>query len=145
MGQQSFTMTPQRRGRMRYLLLTIVPPTAAMEAVLFLMQNGLIPRIKALGLTSVYGSMAAMLVLGYFLIFRKNHTLTFRPNGIEETSWRRIQTTHSIRQIRYYRRNLLGEYILTDSDGKTLFWVEPNMTNRDRFLDWLAAHHIESK
>ena len=138
-------MSPQRMGRMRYLLLTIIPPTAAMEAVLLLMQNGLIPQSKVLGLTSVCGSMAAMLVLGYFLIFRKNHTLTFDPTGVQEVSWRRQETRHSLLDIRSCRRNFLGEYILLDGEGKRVFCVEPNMTNRDRFELWLESHHIESK
>lgn len=145
MDEQSFTMTPQRMGRMRYLLLTMLVPLAIMQSFLWMSDSGLIPKIKVLAFIVVYGSLALMAVMGWLLIFKKNHTLTFHPTSVEEISWRRIQTTHSIRQIRYYRRNLLGEYILTDSDGKTVFCVEPNMTNRDRFLDWLAAHHIESK
>ena len=48
-------------------------------------------------------------------------------------------------QIEHYYRNFLGEIVLVDADSKKLLCIESNMTNRDRFEQWLTAHNIESK
>lgn len=131
---------------MKYLLLTMFPPIGLMYLVMNLMQNGLIPQSKALGMFSIYGSMAIMMVISYFLIWKKNHTIEVKDNTLTEKTWRgelsaKVKTT----QIAEYRRNFLGEIILMDVDGKKLLCIESNMTNRSRFEQWLVAHHIESK
>ena len=131
---------------MKYLLLTMFPPIGLMYLVMNLMQNDLIPQSKALGMFSIYGSMAIIMVISYFLIWKKNHTIEVKNNELTEKSWRgNITAKVKSSQITALRRNFLGEIILVDADSKNLLCVESNMTNRDRFELWLTAHHIESK
>ena len=146
MSTNSFLMRPQKAGRMKYLLLTMFPPIGLMYLVMNLMQNGLIPQSKALGMFSIYGSMAIMMVISYFLIWKKNHTIEVKDNTLTEKTWRgELSAKVKTAQIAEYRRNFLGEIVLVDADGKKLLCIESNMTNRDCFEQWLAAHHIESK
>ena len=146
MSTNSFLMRPQKAGRMKYLILTIFPPIGLMYLVMNLMQNGLIPQIKALGMFSIYGSMAIMMVISYFLIWKKNHTIEVKDNTLTEKNWRsELSVKIKTSQISGYRRNFLGEIILVDANSKKLLCVESNMTNRDRFEQWLTAHNIESK
>ena len=146
MSTNSFLMRPQKAGRMKYLLLTMFPPIGLMYLVMNLMQNGLIPQSKAMGMFSIYGSMAIMMVISYFLIWKKNHTIEVKDNTLTEKSWRgNIAAKVKSSQIAAFRRNLLDEIVLVDADSKKLLCVESNMTNRDRFEQWLAAHNIESK
>ena len=146
MSTNSFLMRPQKAGRMKYLLLTMFPPIGLMYLVMNLMQNGLIPQSKALGMFSIYGSMAIMMVISYFLIWKKNHTIEVKDNTLTEKSWRgNIAAKVKSSQIAAFRRNLLDEIVLVDADSKKLLCVESNMTNRDRFEQWLTAHNIESK
>ena len=146
MPKNTFTMSTRKQGRMKYLLLTMVPPVSFMYLVMSLMQNGLIPQSRALGMASIYGSMAAMMVISYFLIWKKNHSIEVKDNTLTEKSWRgNTAATVKTSQISRIRRNLLGEIILEDIDGRRLLCIESNMTNRDRFELWLTAHHIESK
>ena len=145
MRTNSFVMQSQSRGRIPYVLLTTVPPIAFMYLFIWLVEAGLIPKNKTLGMVCIYGSLIAMLIVSYFLIWKKNHELIFSQSGVLEISWRRQRTSYPLRYIKYYRRNFLNEYILMDASGNKLFCVEPYMTNHDRFLHWLAAHNIESK
>ena len=47
-------------------------------------------------------------------------------------------------QIDSFQR-CLGKISLVDRNQVQLLSIKSNMTNRDRFEQWLAAHHIESK
>ena len=145
MQEHPFVMRPKKPVRLRYLFLTIAPPITVTQTILKFLQTGSIPHSKPLEVATIIGCFAATLLLGYFLILRKNHTLTFYPNRILETSNSGRRTTHAALRVMYYRRNFLGEYILTDGIGNKILCIESNMTNHDRFLIWLAAHHIESK
>ena len=146
MPKNTFNMNVQKQGRMKYLLITMVPPLAVMYLPMLLMQNGLIPPNRILGLSVFYGSMAGMMVISYFMIWKKNHIIEVRDNTLTEKSWRGpVITTVKTSQIAAFRRNFLGEIILLDKENRRLLCIESNMTNRDRFLEWLAAHNIESK
>ena len=106
---------------MKYLLLTMFPPIGLMYLVMNLMQNGLIPQSKALGMFSIYGSMAIMMVISYFLIWKKNHTIEVKDNTLTEKTWRgELSAKVKTAQIAEYRRNFLGEIVLVDADGKKL-------------------------
>ena len=90
--------------------------------------------------------MAGMLVISYFMIWKKNHIIEVRDNTLTEKGWRGpVITTVKTSQVVAYRRNFLDEIILLGKDDRRLLCIESNMTNRDRFLEWLAAHNIESK
>ena len=146
MAKNTFDMNVQKQGRMKYLLITMFPPLAVMYLPMLLMQNGLIPLNRILGLSVFYGSMAGMMVISYFTIWRKNHIIEVRDNTLREKSWRgSVITTVKTSQIAAFHRNFLGEIILLDKENRRLLCIESNMTNHDRFLNWLAAHNIESK
>ena len=145
MSANPFVMQARPKGRIPYVLLTTVPPIAFMYLFIWLAEAGLIPKNKTLAMVCIYGSLFAMVIVSYFLIWKKNHKLYFSQSGVLELSCLGRKTSYPLRQIKYYRRNFLNEYILTDGRGNKLFCVEPHMTNQDRFLNWLAAHNIESK
>ena len=48
-------------------------------------------------------------------------------------------------QIDSFQRTCLGKISLVDRNLVQLLSIKSNMTNRDRFEQWRAAHHIESK
>ena len=48
-------------------------------------------------------------------------------------------------QIDSFQRTCLGKISLVDRNQVQLLSIKSNMTNRDRFEQWLAAHNIESK
>ncbi|MBQ9393480.1 MAG: hypothetical protein IJU18_05770 [Oscillospiraceae bacterium] len=108
------------------------------------MNRGVLPHSRILGLAVPIAAMCLMLVIGWFLIFRKNHTLTVEGSTISEKDMmsNRIRTTVSASQIRSVRRNLLGEWLLKDENGKTLLCVESNMSERDLLEVWLAGHGL---
>ena len=64
-------MQSQSRGRIPYVLLTTVPPIAFMYLFIWLVEAGLIPKNKTLSMVCIYGSLIAMLIVSYFLIWRK--------------------------------------------------------------------------
>ena len=131
---------------MKYLLITIVPPLAVMYLPMLLMQNGLIPPNRILGLSVFYGSMAGMVIISYFMIWKKNHIIEVRDNTLTEKSWRgTVITTVKTSLVAASHRNFLGEIILLDKENRRLLCIESNMTNRDRFEQWLKSHNIESK
>ena len=146
MAGNSFSMQSQKQGRIKYLLLTICPALVLMYLFQYLLSLDVLPRGSTWGLIYTSIPMAVILLTGYFLIFRKNHQVNVCDNTIVEINWqrkesRRIRST----QIDSVRINALKELILLDKDGNKLLCVESNMTNRDRFEQWLAAHNIESK
>ena len=146
MAKNTFNMNVQKQGRMKYLLITIVPPLAVMYLPMLLMQNGLIPPNRILGLSVFYGSMAGMVIISYFMIWKKNHIIEVRDNTLTEKSWRgTVITTVKTSLVAASHRNFLGEIILLDKENRRLLCIESNMTNRDRFEQWLKSHNIESK
>ena len=146
MPGNGFSMQPQKQGRIKYLLLTMCPALVLM----YLFQNlsilDILPRGTTWGLIYTSIPMAFMLLTGYFLIFRKNHQINVNNHTIVEINWLRKESCR-IRstQIGSVRTNALKEIILLDKDGNKLLCIESNMTNRDRFEQWLAEHNIEHK
>ena len=139
MPKNKFQMITQKRGRMKYLLITIYVPLLFMILLSLLMKRGIFPKTPIV----FYLSMAAISVLGYFLIFKKNHSIQIQDNTITETDWSR-KNTRKIKasQVCCFRRNFLGEIILLDTNSKKLLCVEKNMSNFDLFQQWLERHNI---
>ena len=91
----------------------------------------------------IYLPMAIMMILGYFLIFRKNHRVEVKDNQIIETDWRQREACRiEVSQIHSIKRNLLNEIIIVDENGNRLLCVESNMTNIPKFEQWLERHNI---
>ena len=143
MAQNAFSMAPQRPGRMRYLLLTVGIPCAILYLLILLTEALHVKFTAQVGLIAAWSTPLLWGLLGYFLIFKKNHCITVDDDTISETDWRQ-KTCCVIRvaQIGSYRRNILGEIILLDTDGNRLLCVEANMSNFDAFQQWLARYNV---
>ena len=139
-GDGSFLMEPQQRGRLKYLLLTLVAPTVVSYVPVLLRMWGVKSLPNALGPIVSGLMLVAVLVLAYFLIFRKSHSLAVGAGEISERSLLsgKILRTVSAEEICSVRHNLLGEWLLQDGQGKTLLCVESNMSCREELAAWLA-------
>ena len=138
----SFTMSPIKQGRIKYLLMTIAPALAVMYLFSWLVSSGLMPGGETFGMVYTGISMGFMLVMGYFLIFMKNHTVEIKNRTIHHRDWRGKTSEIPLALIHGYRRNLLKEYILFDRAGNRLLCVESNMVNFDLFEQWIQNHNI---
>ena len=128
MEQTFFTMKPQLRGQMKYAILCLLP-----SIVFALLKQ---PLIAALVFFS----------LGAYCALSKKHTVVVFSESITNKDYRgRFLCKIPLELICYAKRNFLDEIILLDDEGKQLLCVESNMTNRERFEQWLTAHNIESK
>ena len=130
MEQTYFVMKPRMRGLLKYILLALVPP-----AVVWL-------------LIDLRAAFMLWLPLLFILLFPRAHmVVVFDHAFMEKATWgsKRFICKIPAERIDHYRRNSLDEIILEDADGKELLCAESHLSERDRFLDWLAAHNIESK
>ena len=75
MSANPFVMEARPKGRILYVLLTTVPPIAFMYLFIWLAEAGLIPKNKTLAMVCIYGSLIALVIASYFLIWKKNHKL----------------------------------------------------------------------
>ena len=136
-------MRTQERGRMKYLLLTIVPPIALMYFISIILDYGIIINGIIADLVLIYLPMIFMAILGYPLIFRKNHQIEVKDNLIVETDWRQREVCRfRASQIHSIKCNFLNEIIMIDTNGNRLLCVESNMTNYQKFEQWLQEHNI---
>ena len=132
MEKTYFTMEPQKFGKIKYVLIALLPAII----VAFLMDWD--------------AAAWVFILLSAILVFPRDHMIVVFDNSLVEkhiyTDTKKLFAC-KIRseQISHFRRNRLGEIVLVDADSKDLLCIESNMTNRDRFEQWLAAHHIESK
>ena len=136
-------MSVQKAGRMKYLLLVMGIPILLMYLLQQLAIASILPLTALLSNIYIYTPISIMAVLGYFLIFKKNHCIDVKDNTVIETDWRgQNRRVIKTSQIWAYRRNILGEIILLDKLGNRLLCVESNMTNFDAFQKWLERHDI---
>lgn len=140
MTQNVFQMYPQKRGRIKYLLITLYLPLLLLLIVSQLTKHGVLPKTPIF----IYVFLSLIIVLGYFFIFKKNHHIEVQDNTIAETDWTQ-KNTQKIKavQIHSFRRNFLGEIILLDDSGHKLLCIESNMSNFDLFQQWLEQHNIQ--
>ena len=141
MAKNTFTMHCQKQGRLKYVLLTLLPPLGLMYLFQYLLERRVLPANSITGVLCVALPLVAILFLSHYLIFRKNHTIHVENNTITEVNWRgqefcRVKAS----QIQAVRRNFLGEIILLDINGSRLLCIESNMSNLDRLQQWLAEH-----
>ena len=130
MEKTYFAMKPQFPGQIKYILLAALPSIA-------------------IGLLIGWDAAAWVLILlTGILLFPKSHSIVVFDDSLTEKALfgsKRFIRKVRADQIEHYYRNFLGEIVLVDADSKKLLCIESNMTNRDRFEQWLTAHHIESK
>lgn len=144
--ERDFTLTTQQRGRLKYLLITLVIPLVAEYLFSYLINSGVFGSISGRTayfiLVSVVCSL--LLVFGYFLIFRKIHTVAVNGTTITDhiTVLNKTNTVH-ISEIKSVKRNFLGEIVLKNADGKTLLTVENGMTNFAEFEEYLKDNNFK--
>ena len=137
------TMYPQKAGRIKYLLLTMAPALALMYLLQFLVQCDFLPKGRSWAFVYTVIPMALMLIIGYFLIFRKNHSIHIQGDTLIETDWLRKEAAPiKASQIHSFRKNILNEIVLLDVHGAKLICIESNMTNYAQFERWLHDHQI---
>ena len=128
MEKPFFTMNPQLQGQMKYALLCLLP------AIFFVI------------LKQIDIAVFVFLVFAMSCSLTKKHTVVVFDESITHKDFRgRFLNKIPLDVICYTHRNYLDEIILLDDEGKQLLCVESYMTNRERFEQWLTAHHIESK
>ena len=142
MEQNILYMSPQQAGRIKYLLLTLVPPLLYAEAVNKL--GSVVPQLAPLcPWLGMIGMTAIAFSRGYFLIFKKNHQFEVHEKNIHIKEMFGQAWDLPAHRICRYRRNLLGELVLFDEDGKRLLTVESNMTEFEEFQVWLERRGIQ--
>ena len=124
-----FTMKPRMPGLIKYVLLAAVPSVAA-------------------GLLISWNAAAwVFILLAGVLLLPRSHSIIVFDNSLTEKALHgrnRFIRKVNADQVDHYRRNPLREVVLVDAQGRKLLCIESNMTNRDRFEQWLTSHHIES-
>jgi hypothetical protein len=142
MDNKHFSMAPLRQGRLRYLLLVLLPALLLQSLLSRLVDTGLLPNDFLTALVVFLVAMAWIIIAGVRLIFRKNHNYVIADNTINVTEFTGKTRTVSIRDVASYKRNWLGELVLKDSEGKTLLTAEANMENFDLFKEYLSLSGI---
>jgi hypothetical protein len=142
MDNKHFSMAPLRQGRLRYLLLVLLPALLLQSLLSLLVDTGILPNDFLTALVVFLVAMAWIIIAGVRLIFRKNHNYVIADNTINVTEFTGKTRTVSIRDVASYKRNWLGELVLKDSEGKTLLTAEANMENFDLFKEYLALSGI---
>ena len=146
MAKNTFDMRYRKEGQLKYLALTFLPPIAVLSLCYVLALKGLIPESQLLANLIIFIPLGSIVVVGYFTILKKQHSIEVKDNTLTEKNWRgNVITKIKTVQIACYRTNFLGEIILLGKNGTKLLCIESSMTNRDRFEQWLASHNIESK
>ena len=137
-----FKMEPGKKGRLKYLILTLLPAYLVMSLLQRLAAQGILPANDLTGFLIMSSALVMMGTLGYFLIFRKNHIIEVSDISLAERDWQGKVRLVGVSKIRSFRKNLLGEILLLDEHKNVLLCVESNMENRDLFLTWLDQHNF---
>ncbi len=140
-----FTMEPGKHGRLRYLVMTLFPAWLFQRMTNRLVSAGVLPNTGAVGFFSMALALGMMWGLGYHLILRKNHVIEVGPMTMGERDWRGKFRMIPLRQVAYWRTNLLGEILLVDDHNRILLRVEGHLENRERFLEYLRTQGVEQK
>ena len=137
-----FKMEPGKKGRIKYLILTLLPAYLVMSLLRRLAAQEILPANDMTGFLIMFSALVMMGTLGYFLIFRKNHTIEVSDISLAERDWQGKVRLISVGKIRTWKKNLLGEILLMDENNKVLLCVESNMENLDLFRKWMDKHNF---
>ena len=140
-----FQMEPGKKGRIKYLILTLLPAYLVMGLLQRLAAQEILPANDLTGFLIMSSALVMMGTLGYFLIFRKNHIIEVSDISLAERDWQGKVRLISVSKIRSVRKNLLGELLLLGDNKKVLLCVESNMENLDLFQKWLEKHNFNNK
>ena len=128
-----------------------------MEKPLFIMESKHIGGFHYYSLALSLSLSVAFLftpITGFYLFFTlilipsmiKHRTILVFDNSLtEKDSEGSFIKEVNAQQIDSFQRTCLGKISLVDRNQVQLLSIKSNMTNRDRFEQWLAAHNIESK
>ena len=136
-----FKMEPGKKGRIKYLILTLFPAYLVMSLLQRLAAQGVLPANDLTGFLIMSSALVMMGTLGYFLIFRKNHIIEVSDISLAERDWQGKVRIVGVSKIRSWKKNLLGEILLLDENKKVLLCVESNMENLDLLRKWLEKHN----
>ncbi len=137
-----FKMEPGKKGRLKYLILTLLPAYLVMSLLRQMAAQEILPANDPTGFLIMSSALVMMGTLGYFLIFRKNHIIEVSDISLAERDWQGKVRLVGVSKICGWKKNLLGEILLLDEHKKVLLCVESNMENRDLFLAWLEKHNF---
>ena len=140
-----FKMEPGKKGRIKYLILTLLPAYLVMNLLQRLAAQEILPANDFTGFLIMSSALVMMGTLGYFLIFRKNHIIEVSDISLAERDWQGKVKLIGISKIRGWKQNLLGEILLLDQNKKVLLCVESNMENLDLFRKWLEKHNFNNE
>ena len=140
-----FKMEPGKKGRIKYLILTLLPAYLVMSLLRRLAAQEILPANDMTGFLIMFSALVMMGTLGYFLVFRKNHTIEVSDISLAERDWQGKVRLISVGKIRTWKKNLLGEILLLDEHNKVLLCVESNMENLDLFRKWMDKHNFNEQ
>ena len=138
----NFKMEPGKKGRLKYLAMTLLPAYFLTRLVGRLAAQGILPDGDLTGFLTMIFSLGFMGCLGYFLVFRKNHVIEIGELSVAERDWQGKCRVIPLSRIKGWKRNLLNEILLTDESGHVVLCVESNMENRAQFEQWLESRQI---
>ena len=138
MDTPDYVVMPSR-NRLKYLLLTLVPPLGIMYLLRYLINHGIIANANGLASLLLLIPLAFIWVLMDRLIYRKNHTIRVFAHYMVETDMRQRDRHIQFSQVHSVKTNWLGEMIVKDASGKTLLCIEDNMENRERLVNRLQS------
>ena len=128
-----------------------------MEKPLFIMESKRIDFLRYCSLALMLSLSVSFLftpITGFYLFFTlilipsmiKHRTILVFDNSLtEKDSEGSFIKEVNAQQIDSFQRTCLGKISLVDRNQVQLLSIKSNMTNRDRFEQWLTAHNIESK
>ena len=146
MQENTFRMHFPKSGLLRYVLLSIIPSACYVLIVYIMLSLGILQWGSFPGYSCFDGAGWLFIFLFAYLVVPRNHNIDVQCNTLIERDHKglHIRTVQAC-QIDHFRVNLLNEIILLDIHNRKLLCVEKDMTNFDRFEEWLRENHIESK
>ncbi|MBO5783511.1 MAG: hypothetical protein J6R33_00935 [Clostridia bacterium] len=139
MTTPDYVVKPMPGHRIKYLLLTVVPPTVVMYLIRYLIDSGIIPDFDGMSSLLLLIPLAGMWYLANRFLFRKNHSVAVYAHYMVEIDLRQKERRISFDQVHTVKTNLLGETVVKDAKGKMLLCIEENMENRERLMNRLRS------
>ena len=143
--EAEFNVESEQRQLTIYLLISLLTPSLLAELFDLLLSSGVFGAVNSdLWLVRLLLWSGVALVLGYFLVFRKNHEIAVKGSTLTDT-FRVLNQTKTVylSEIKTVKRGFLGEIVLKNEDGKTLLTVEKAMTNYEMFIEYLRKNNFK--
>ena len=146
MSEDTFRMYFPKSGLIRYVLLSVVPSACYIFIIYILIILRILQLEDIPGYSCFDGAGWIFIFMFPFLVVPRNHNIEVQHDTLIERDHKGLHIrTIQASQIDYFRINHLKEIILFDDNRRKLLCIEYDMTNRDRFVEWLIKHRIASK